>query len=73
MKDKYTKDDQICLVVNNELVCVNSHAQADYEAKKFEKKLNRAAKVMEQSKHSETVQAAHFVDNQFICVDDHHH
>lgn len=64
-KPTANKEEEVCVVVNNELVCVNSHKQSDYEMKRFEKKLNRASKQMEKDVHHDL---NHFVNNGFVCV-----
>lgn len=66
MLNKYShKDDQICIVVNNELVCVDEHGQEEYEERKFEKKLDRAAKSYEKDIHHDV---DHYVNNGFTCL-----
>lgn len=57
---RHKHEDDIWVVVNNELVCVNRHAQEDYDIKKEAEK-----------KHKED-QITLVVNNEFIHVDKHH-
>jgi hypothetical protein len=63
MKDK---SDQVCVVVNNELVCVEQHSNEAYEKKVKEKKLHKALKYMKKDRANPD-KFCQVVDNQYIA------
>lgn len=67
MNKNQNHDDQVCIIVNNEILCVSSDEKRKYEKKRFEKKLNRAAKVREKDYHLEPNEICNILNSEYVA------